>query len=96
MKGHTIQQARACAPAAPAGDTVEGPVGLRRKIKAYIHLTKPQVIELLLVTTAPTMMFAAHGMPSFWLMMNTLIGGAMAAGRRGRLTVILTAILTVR
>ena len=83
MKGHTIQQARACAPAAPAGDTVEGPVGLRRKIKAYIHLTKPQVIELLLVTTAPTMMFAAHGMPSFWLMMNTLIGGAMAAGASG-------------
>ena len=33
MKGHTIQQVRACAPAAPAGDTVEGPVGLRRKNK---------------------------------------------------------------
>ena len=42
VKGHTIQQVRACAPAAPAGDTVEGPVGLRRKIKAYIHLTKPR------------------------------------------------------
>ncbi|MEX3609992.1 heme o synthase [Rothia sp. LK2588] len=58
-------------------------VGLARKVRAYIHLTKPQVIELLLVTTAPTMMFAAGGMPSLWLILNTMIGGAMAAGASG-------------
>ena len=38
-----------------------GKIPLGRKIKAYIHLTKPQIIELLLVTTAPTMIFAAGG-----------------------------------
>ncbi len=58
-------------------------ISLKRKIKAFVMLTKPQVIELLLVTTAPTMMFAAGGMPSFWLIINTLIGGAMAAGASG-------------
>ncbi|MBM7050602.1 heme o synthase [Rothia sp. ZJ1223] len=58
-------------------------VPLARKIRAYIHLTKPQVIELLLVTTAPTMIFAAGGVPNLWLMLNTMIGGAMAAGASG-------------
>lgn len=84
MKGHTIQEGPASAFDAREENTpASSHVSLGRKIKAYIHLTKPQVIELLLVTTAPTMMFAAHGMPSFWLMMNTLIGGAMAAGASG-------------
>lgn len=57
--------------------------GFMRKAKAYLQLTKPQVIELLLVTTAPTMMFAAGGMPSLWLILNTMVGGAMAAGASG-------------
>ncbi len=58
-------------------------LSLSRKIRAYIHLTKPQVIELLLVTTAPTMIFAAGGLPNLWLILNTLVGGAMAAGASG-------------
>lgn len=71
--------------AEPAPQTVSAPnkMTLARKIRAYIHLTKPQVIELLLVATAPTMMFAAKGMPSFWLIIHTLVGGAMAAGASG-------------
>ncbi|MDN5585769.1 MAG: heme o synthase [Brevibacterium sp.] len=51
----------------------------RSVISAYIALTKPRVIELLLVTTAPVMFLAAQGMPNIWLVINTLIGGAAAA-----------------
>ena len=51
----------------------------RSIIGAYIALTKPRVIELLLVTTAPVMFLAAQGMPNIWLVINTLIGGAAAA-----------------
>lgn len=70
-------------PAVPAPAGRPGRVGLRRKLRAYLLLTKPQVIELLLVTTAPTMIFAAGGMPSLWLILNTMLGGAMAAGGAG-------------
>ncbi len=54
--------------------------GLRRTIGAYVALTKPRVIELLLVTTLPTMILAEGGLPSLWLVVATLIGGAAAAG----------------
>ncbi|HCX86222.1 MAG TPA: protoheme IX farnesyltransferase [Micrococcales bacterium] len=52
----------------------------RRTLGAYVALTKPRVIELLLVTTLPTMILAEGGLPSIWLMVATLIGGAAAAG----------------
>ncbi|GAB3754140.1 heme o synthase [Zhihengliuella somnathii] len=55
----------------------------RRKVGAYFALTKPRVIELLLVTTLPTMIFAERGFPSVGLMIATLVGGAMAAGASG-------------
>ena len=70
-------------PAASPADAVPQPIGLRRRMRAYFLLTKPTVIELLLVTTAPTMIFAAGGFPSFWLILNTMVGGAMAAGGAG-------------
>ena len=47
---------------------------------AYLALTKPRIIELLLVTTVPTMVVAARGVPSGWLVLATLVGGALAAG----------------
>jgi protoheme IX farnesyltransferase len=47
---------------------------------AYLSLTKPQIVELLLVTTIPTMMFAAAGWPDLGLMAVVLVGGALAAG----------------
>jgi protoheme IX farnesyltransferase len=47
---------------------------------AYLALTKPRVIELLLITTIPVMILAQKGLPSFWLLLATLIGGAMSAG----------------
>lgn len=59
------------------------PRGIRRTIAAYIALTKPRVIELLLVTTAPVMILAANGLPSIWLVLATLIGGALSAGSAG-------------
>ncbi|MEI8268501.1 MAG: heme o synthase [Acidimicrobiaceae bacterium] len=49
-------------------------------IKGYVALTKPRIIELLLVTTIPTMVVAANGIPGIWLMVTTLIGGTLAAG----------------
>jgi len=49
-------------------------------VRAYIALTKPRIIELLLVTTVPAMMLAERGFPSPWLVFATLFGGTMAAG----------------
>ncbi len=49
-------------------------------VRAYIALTKPRIIELLLVTTIPTMVLAQHGVPSVWLMAAVMIGGSLAAG----------------
>nr|BFF14047.1 hypothetical protein GCM10025699_53500 [Microbacterium flavescens] len=56
------------------------PRGIRRKARAYVALTKPRVMELLLVTTAPTMFLAQGGVPNLWLVAATLIGGALSAG----------------
>ncbi|KQO99892.1 heme o synthase [Leifsonia sp. Leaf264] len=58
-------------------------IGVRRKLNAYLSLTKPRVVELLLVVTAPTMILAQGGIPSLWLVLATLIGGAMSAGSAG-------------
>ena len=49
-------------------------------IGAYVALTKPRIIELLLITTLPTMVVARRGLPPVWLMAATLVGGALAAG----------------
>jgi len=52
----------------------------RSTVGAYIALTKPRIIELLLVTTVPTMVVAERGVPSLWLMAATVIGGTLSAG----------------
>ncbi len=49
-------------------------------LRTYIQLTKPRIIVLLLVTTVPTMILAAGGMPGVWLIAATLFGGTLAAG----------------
>ena len=49
-------------------------------VGAYVALTKPRIIELLLITTLPTMVVAQRGLPPLWLMAATLVGGALAAG----------------
>jgi len=53
---------------------------LAAQVGSYVALTKPRIIELLLVTTLPTMIVARRGLPSIWLMVATLIGGTCAAG----------------
>lgn len=50
------------------------------RVRAYVALTKPKIIRLLLVTTVPTMFVAARGVPPLWLLAATLVGGALAAG----------------
>ena len=56
------------------------PPATRSTIAAYVALTKPRIIELLLITTVPTMIVAQRGLPSVWLMVATVIGGTLAAG----------------
>jgi protoheme IX farnesyltransferase len=63
-------------PPAPASTTGRA----RAAFRAYFLLTKPRVIELLLVTTVPAMVLAEDGLPSLALILAVLLGGAMAAG----------------
>ncbi|CAG7573258.1 protoheme IX farnesyltransferase [Barrientosiimonas humi] len=52
----------------------------RQVVADYVSLTKPRIIELLLVTTFPVMFLAERGVPSLWLILATLIGGSLSAG----------------
>ena len=51
----------------------------RRRLRAYVALTKPRIIELLLVTTLPAMILAAGGLPPGGTVLATLVGGTLAA-----------------
>lgn len=59
---------------------VEATAGPRSRLGAYVALTKPRIIELLLITTIPSMVLAAGRWPGTWLVVATLIGGALSAG----------------
>ena len=61
----------------------------RATVASYVALTKPRIIELLLVTTVPTMIVAQRGMPSIWLMAAVVVGGALAAGGANSLNMII-------
>ena len=50
------------------------------RIGSYVALTKPRIIELLLVTTLPAMVLAADGLPTWWVVVATMVGGTLAAG----------------
>jgi protoheme IX farnesyltransferase len=67
-------------PARRDGRTAGRASAVRARVLAYVGLTKPRIIELLLVTTVPAMMLAARGWPSFSLLLSTLVGGTLAAG----------------
>lgn len=58
-------------------------IGFKRKAAAYVSLTKPRVMELLIVTALPTMFFAQGGWPNLWTALATVIGGGAAAGSAG-------------
>ncbi|MGZ5305273.1 MAG: heme o synthase [Actinomycetota bacterium] len=62
------------------GTTPAAGGSLRDTITAYVRLTKPRIIVLLLITTVPAMILAAQGIPPVGLMFATLVGGMVAAG----------------
>lgn len=62
----------------PQGSQPTPAGALREKATAYFMLTKPRIIELLLITTVPAMLLA--GKPSWWLVVATLLGGGLSAG----------------
>ena len=64
----------------PDGSVPKSPPTLRDRVGAYVALTKPRIIELLLVTTVPAMVLAARGLPPLDLVLWTLVGGTLAAG----------------
>jgi len=47
---------------------------------AYVRLTKPRIVILLVVTTIPAMILAEQGVPSLWLILATVVGGSVVAG----------------
>ncbi|MDQ4133364.1 MAG: heme o synthase [Actinomycetota bacterium] len=55
-------------------------LSVKERVGAYVALTKPRIIELLLVTTVPTMVVAQRGLPPIGLVLATLVGGTLAAG----------------
>ena len=62
---------------------------LRARVSGFVALTKPRIIELLLVTTVPTMFVARQGVPSVWLMVATVLGGTLAAGGANAVNMVL-------
>ena len=66
-------------PESPPGSEVEV-TGWGDRLRAYFALTKPRIIELLLITTVPAMVVAERGLPPLSLVFFTLVGGALAAG----------------
>ncbi|MBU6315392.1 MAG: heme o synthase [Acidobacteria bacterium] len=65
---------------APGGVVHGGRRTPRTRIGGFVALTKPRIIELLLITTVPTMVLAEQGWPSWGLLAVTLVGGTLAAG----------------
>jgi protoheme IX farnesyltransferase len=63
-------------------------IGVGAKVSDYVALTKPRIIELLLITTVPTMFVAAQRVPSFRLMALTVVGGTLAAGGANALNMV--------
>ncbi len=60
--------------------TLARPASARSRVASYFALTKPRIIELLLITAVPAMVLAAGGWPDTWLVVATLIGGSLSAG----------------
>ena len=70
------------------GPAWAGDISLGRRLKGFVALTKPRIIELLLVTTVPTMIVAARGLPPWWLILATVAGGTLAAGGANALNMV--------
>ncbi|GAA5191799.1 heme o synthase [Rugosimonospora acidiphila] len=66
----------------PVAELVAAPQrsGLRAVVGSYLALTKPRIVELLLITTVPAMFLARNRVSPLWLTLVVLVGGALAAG----------------
>ncbi|HEX5862225.1 MAG TPA: heme o synthase [Nocardioides sp.] len=67
-------------PASPVSQPEAARATVGDVLAAYVGLTKPRVIELLLLTTVPVMFFAARGIPELGLVAATVLGGTLSAG----------------
>ncbi|MQA03150.1 MAG: protoheme IX farnesyltransferase [Streptosporangiales bacterium] len=67
-------------PTPPPAAAQRGHRTVKATLWAYVGLTKPRIIELLLITTVPVMFLAARGLPPLWPVVATLIGGTLSAG----------------
>ncbi|WP_329458422.1 heme o synthase [Streptomyces sp. NBC_01497] len=74
----TAVESRPAGVAATSSPRARRPFGAR--VKAFVELTKPRIIELLLITTVPVMFLAAQGVPDLWLVLATCVGGYLSAG----------------
>ncbi|MBP0459374.1 heme o synthase [Streptomyces montanisoli] len=74
----TAVESRPAGVAATSSPRARRPFGAR--VKAFVALTKPRIIELLLITTVPVMFLAARGVPDLWLVLTTCVGGYLSAG----------------
>ena len=82
ISGASADAVSALAYSAPAGPSPAAgrAVTLRDTVRAYLNLTKPRIIVLLLITTLGGMVIAERGMPPLSMVLATMIGGAFAAG----------------
>lgn len=67
-------------PSVSVETTEAPPPTVRDVVLAYVGLTKPRIIELLLLTTVPVMFLAQRGVPNLWLVVWTVVGGTLSAG----------------
>jgi heme o synthase len=77
---HAVRGTRPSGAGTDSGEGDRKRATARETVSAYVGLTKPRIIELLLVTTVPAMVLAERGFPSLWLILGTLIGGTLTAG----------------
>jgi protoheme IX farnesyltransferase len=80
-------RAEAASGAASRGST--GPWTRADRVRAFVSLTKPRIIELLLITTVPVMFLAEEGVPDLWLVLATCLGGYLSAGGANALNMFL-------
>lgn len=76
--------------------TTGGQARWREAVAAYVALTKPRIIELLLLTTLPVMFLAANGVPPLGLVVATLVGGTLSAGSANALNCVVDADIDAR
>ncbi len=81
---------------APLVTTTPGLTATRELVSAYVALTKPRIIELLLLTTLPVMFLASDGVPPLGLVVATLVGGTLSAGSANVLNCVVDADIDAR